>query len=184
MARHRRRRHYGAHHRRRRRFGDPVISMPSFGDAKEYNPLGKTVNSTDVAVGAGIGLAGGGLVMYGLTRFWPTRPTFVSTYAGAIGPIVAGLAAHMLFRKKSASRAQGYLVGAVVVGAVPAIWGAVKPMLPASVHSYFGDPVISMPSYGSFLTRSPQPLAGLLTASAGPALSPSFSSPARRAMGF
>src|SRR3990170_2119742 len=60
--------------RRRRRYGDPVISMPSFGAGAEYNPLNKHVNSTDVLVGAGIGVAGGGLVGYGLKKFWPTAP--------------------------------------------------------------------------------------------------------------
>ena len=167
--------------RHRRRLGDPVISMPSFGDAKEYNPFNKHVNSTDVIIGAGIGLAGGGLVNYGLTRFWPTRPAMIGTYAPAITPIVAGLVAYSFFRKKSKSRAEGYFAGAVAVGLAPTVWGMVKDALPVNVRSYFADPVIAMPSYGGFLTRSPQPLMGLLTASPGPALS---MSPARRAMGL
>ena len=177
MARHRR--------RRRRRYGDPVISMPSFGAGAEYNPLNKHVNSTDIFVGAGIGLAGGGVVMYGVKKFWPTAPAMVMNNLGAISAVGAGLGAHMLFRKKSKSRAEGYLVGAAVVAIVPAIWGVVKPMLPPTVQQYFGDPVIAMPSYGGFLTRSPQPLmgyGGLLTASPGPAMS--SMSPARRAMGL
>ncbi len=176
MARHRR--------RRRRRYGDPVISMPSFGAGAEYNPLNKHINSTDVFVGAGIGVAGGGVVMYGVKKFWPTAPAMVMNNLGALSAVGAGLAAHALFRKKSKSRAEGYLVGAAVIAIVPAIWGAVKPMLPPTVQQYFGDPVIAMPSYsgyGGFLTRSPQPLAGLLTASPGPALAVS---PARRAMGL
>ena len=180
MARHRRR-HYGAHHRRRRRYGDPVISMPSFGDAKEYNPFNKHVNSTDVIIGAGIGLAGGGLVNYGLMKFWPTRPAVIGTYAPAITPILAGLVAYSFFRKKSKSRAEGYFAGAVAVGIAPTVWGMVKSALPASVSTYFADPVIAMPSYGGFLTRSPGPMAGLLTASPGPAMA---MSPARRAMGL
>ena len=180
MARHRRR-HHG---RRRRRFGDPVISMPSFGDAREYNPFNKHVNSTDVIIGAGIGLAGGGLVNYGLNRFWPTRPAFIGTYAPALTPIAAGLIAYSFFRKKSKSRAEGYFAGAVAVGVAPTVWGMVKSALPPTAAQYFADPVIAMPSYGGFLTRSPQPLAGyggLLTASPGPALA---MSPARRAMGL
>lgn len=172
------------HRRRRRRYGDPVISMPSFGAGAEYNPLNKHVNSTDVIVGSVIGMAGGGLVMYGIRKFWATAPAFVMTNSGAISSVAAGLAAHALFRKKSKSRAEGYLVGAVIAGVVPAVYGAVKSALPATVTQYFGDPVIAMPSYsgyGSFLTRSPQPLAGLLTASPGPALAVS---PARRAMRY
>ena len=177
MARHRR--------RRSRRYGDPVISMPSFGAGAEYNPLNKHVNSTDVLVGAGIGVAGGGLVGYGLKKFWPTAPAFVVGNLGAISAVGAGLAAHMLFRKKSKSRAEGYLVGAVTVAIIPAIWTNVKPMLPPTIQAYFADPVIAMPSYSGFLTRSPQPLMGyrgLLTASPGPAMS--SMSPARRAMGL
>lgn len=179
MARHRRR-HRG--HRRHRRFGDPVISMPSFGDAKEYNPLGKTVNSTDVIVGTAIGLAGGGLVMYGIRRFWTSPPAILTTYAGPISSIIAGIGVHMLFRKKSPSRAQGYLVGAVAVGVVPVLYSMVKSALPATVTQYFGDPVIAMPGFGSFLTASPGGYAGLLTASPGPVMG--SRSPARRAMGF
>jgi hypothetical protein len=106
MARHRR-------SRRRRRFGDPVLSMPTFGDIKEYNPFGKTVNATDVAVGAFIGLGGGGLVNYGLRKVWPTAPIPMQ-YVGAVTAIGAGAAAYTLFRKKSRGRAQGYLVNSPV----------------------------------------------------------------------
>lgn len=176
MARHRRR------HHRRRRYGDPVISMPSFGSIRDFNPLGKHVNSTDVLIGAGIGLAGGGLVMYGIRTYWPTAPAFIQQYSGPISALAAGAAAYTLFHKKSRSRAQGYLAGAAAIGVAPFVWGMVKSALPASVSTYFGDPVIAMPSYGSFLTRSPGPLAGLLTASPGPVLA--VRSPARRAMGF
>jgi hypothetical protein len=159
--------------------------MPSFGAGAEYNPLNKHVNSTDVMIGAGIGVAGGGVVMYAVKKFWPTAPSFVMGNLGAISIVGAGLAAHMLFRKKSKSRAEGYLVGAATVAIIPALWTNVKPMLPATVQQYFGDPVIAMPSYGGFLTRSPQPLMGyrgLLTASPGPAMS--SMSPARRAIGL
>jgi hypothetical protein len=155
--------------------------MPSFGDAKEYNPLGKSVNSTDVFVGVGVGLAGGGLVMYAQRQFWPTAPDFVTQYAGPLSSIAAGLAAYSLFRQKSRARAQGYLVGAVAVGVIPFLYQLVKSQLPSSVTQYFGDPVIAMPSFGSLITRSPGPLAGLLTASPQPAMG---ISPARRALGF
>ena len=157
--------------------------MPSFGSLKDFNPIGKSVNSTDVLIGAGIGLAGGGLIMYGVRRFWPTAPAVVVTYSGPLSAVAAGAAAYSLFRKKSKGRALGYFAGAVAVGVVPVIYGMVKSALPTSVTQYFGDPVIAMPSFGSFLTRSPGPLAGLLTASAGPVLA-SARGPARRAMGF
>ena len=196
MARRRRRYHgFGRHrgHRRHRRFGDPVISMPKVGDPGDLSPFGKTINSTDVMVGAGIGLAGGGLVMYGIRNFWPTAPAIITQYGGALSAVAAGFGAYTLFRRKSKPRAQGYLAGAVAVGVVPAVWGAVKAALPSSARQYFGDPVISMPSFRGLLTRSPGPMAGLLTSSPGPmagllTASPgpglAVSSPARRAMGF
>jgi hypothetical protein len=149
---------------------------------RDLNPLGHTVRSTDVLIGAGIGLAGGGLVMYGIRTYWPTAPAFVTQYGGPLSAIAAGFGAYTLFRKKSAARAQGYFAGAVAIGVVPAVWQMVKGALPASVQSYFGDPVIAMPSYRGLLTASPGPLAGLLTASPGPALA--VSPPARRAMGL
>lgn len=171
-----------AKHRRRRRFGDPVISMPSFGDAKEYNPLGKTVNSTDVAIGAGVGLAGGGLLMYAQRTYWPTAPAAVSQYAGPLSAIGAGLIAHALYRKKSASRAQGYLVGAAIVGVVPLLYGMVKGALPANVQSYFGDPVIAIPRLSGLVVRSPR-LQGMIVRT--PVQAPvAISSMARRAVGM
>jgi hypothetical protein len=155
--------------------------MPSFGSLKDLNPLGKTVRSTDVLIGAGIGLAGGGLVMYGVRNYWPTAPAFVQQYSGPLSAIAAGVGAYALFQKRSKSRALGYFAGAVAIGVVPALYTAAKSALPPSVTQYFGDPVISMPSFGSMLTRSPGPLAGLLTASPGPLMP---MGPARRAMGY
>lgn len=160
-----------ARYRRRRlgRYGDPVISMPTFGNIKEYNPFGKSVNSTDVAIGAFIGLGGGGLVNYGIRKVWPTAP-IPPQYTGAITAFGAGAIAYSLFRKKSYARAQGYLAGAVIAGAVPLLWGMVKGALPAEVSSYFGDPVIAMPSFGSLISRvPPSQLRGLITRLPAPA---------------
>jgi hypothetical protein len=159
-----------------------VISLPTFGNAKEYNPLGKTVNSTDVAIGAGIGLAGGGLLMYAQRQFWPTAPAIVSQYAGPLSAIGAGLAAHAFYRKKSASRAQGYLVGAAVVGVVPLLYGMVKSALPANMQSYFGDPVVALPSFRGMIVKSPRAFNGLITRV--PRVPMALPSPARRAMGM
>lgn len=156
--------------------------MPSFGSLRDLNPIGKTVNSTDVMVGAAIGLAGGGLVMYGVRRFWPNPPAVVTRFSGPLSAFAAGVAAYSLTRRKSPGRAKGYLAGAVAIGAIPVVYATVKAALPTSVTQYFGDPVIAMPSFGSFLTRSPGPYAGLLTASPGPVLA--SRGPARRAMGF
>jgi len=179
MARHRKRTRS-----RRRRFGDPVLSMPTFGGIKEYNPFGKTVNATDVAVGAFIGLAGGGVVNYGLKKVWPTAPIPMQ-YVGAVTAFGAGVAAYSLFRKKSRGRAQGYLAGAVIAGAVPLVWGMVKGALPPSITTYFGDPVLSMPSYRGLLVNSPvAPRLGGLLVSAPAAAMATAPSASRRAMRY
>lgn len=170
------------HRRRRRRFGDPVISMPSFGKLSDLNPLGKHVNSTDVLAGAAVGLAGGGLVMYGVRRFWPTAPAFVMQYSGPLSAVTAGGIAYAFLRRKSPNRALGVFAGAVAIGVIPVLYSTVKSSLPASVSQYFGDPVISMPSFGSLITRAPGPYGGLLTASPGPVIG--APGPARRALGF
>ncbi len=179
MARHRKR-----HHRRARRFGDPVLSMPTFGDIKEYNPFGKTVNATDVAIGAFIGLGGGGLVNYGLKKAWPTNP-IPPKYVGVVTALGAGALAYTLFRKKSRGRAQGYLAGAVIAGAVPLVWGMVKGALPASVTTYFGDPVLSLPSYNGLLVNSPvaSRYGGLLVNSPAAAMATAVS-PTRRMLRY
>jgi hypothetical protein len=156
--------------------------MPAFGALKDFNPLGKTVRSTDVMVGAAIGLAGGGLVMYGVRRFWPNPPAFVNQYSGPLSAIAAGAAAYTLLRRKSPGRATGVFAGAVAIGVVPVVYQMVKGALPRSVTQYFGDPVIATTRYGGLLTRSPGPYAGLLTASPGPVMG--SVSPARRALGY
>jgi hypothetical protein len=115
--------------RRRRHYGD-LVSFPAVGSLKDYNPLGRSVNSTDVLVGAGIGMAGGVLVRKGINfaidklNMSPTSPftNFLNDYSSPIATFLAGAAAAMVFRKKSAARATGYLVGATLAAAVPLGW--------------------------------------------------------------
>ena len=158
--------------------------MPSFGDAKDLNPLGKTVNSTDVLIGAAVGLVGGGLVNYGIRTYWTGAPAMVQQYAPVLTPVAAGFGAYAFLRRKSKARAQGILAGAVAIGVIPYLWGQiVKPALPASVTQYFGDPVVSMPGFGGLLTRSPGGYHGLLTASPGGGAFAALPA-ARRALGY
>jgi len=157
------------HHRRRHRYGDPLVSMPSFGDLKNLNPLGKSVNSTDVLLGAGIGVVGGAAVKYvtNMAIAPASQPTFLQTYMGPISSIGAGIAAFLLLKKKSSQKATGVLTGAILAGVVPAVFAQLKASMPAYFSGY-GDPLVRMPSYNGLLTASPTPYAGLLTASPTP----------------
>jgi hypothetical protein len=73
----------------------------------------------------------------------------------------------------------------VIAGAVPLIWGMVKGALPTSVSTYFGDPVLSMPSYRGLLVNSPvAPRLGGLLVNAPAAAMATAPSASRRAMRF
>lgn len=126
-------------HRRRSHFGG-YITVPSFGSIKEYSPLGKSVNSTDVLVGAGVGLVGGAFVKMGISKLDVATggkvPGFVKTYVGPISSFVAGVAAYMVQRKKNRNRATGHLVGAALVAASPIVWETLKKAAPNFFNDY------------------------------------------------
>lgn len=116
--------------RRKRSVFGSLVSFPSVGGITEYNPLGKQVNSTDLFVGAAIGMAGGVMVKKGLyfaidkLNMSPTNPVvnFVDQYSGPISSILAGVAAYMVQRKTNKGRATGHLIGAALVGVAPIGW--------------------------------------------------------------
>lgn len=119
--------------RRSRRFGD-YVSVPlglgkfKLPGLKNLNPLGKAVNSTDVLVGAFVGLAGGVLLSKAVVKFWPTAPTFVQQYLGPITTVGAGALALAVLKNKH--RATGYFAGAALIGLAPLAWAKVAPMVP------------------------------------------------------
>lgn len=126
MARHKRRRH--------RRFGDYVSVPLGFGkmklpSLKALNPLGKHVASTDVLVGAFVGLAGGAGLRWAVNRFWPTAPAFLQKYLVPISVVGAGAATMLVLKNKS--KAQGYFTGAALAGLVPLGWGLITTQFPA-----------------------------------------------------
>ena len=154
MARHRKRRHRG--------FGD-YVSVPSLGGlVKDVNPFGKSVKSTDVFVGAGLGLALGAGVKYALNRFLADKlPAVVMSYAGPISTFLGGVALYFFEQKKNRGRAQGHLIGATLAAATPIYWnllGSYGPKM-ADGTPFFSDYV--MTSYG--LLSADQPF-GILTA--------------------
>lgn len=119
--------------RRSRRYGGYVsvplglgkFKLPSL---KTLNPLGRAVNSTDVLIGAFVGLAGGVLIQKAIVRFWPTAPAFVQNYMGPISTVGAGALALTVLKNKH--KATGYFAGAALIGLAPLVWGKVAPMVP------------------------------------------------------
>lgn len=174
MARHRRRRH--------RRYGSYV----SVGDLKALNPLGKHVGSTDLFVGAGLGLALGAAIKLGLNKLNLSLkksdgtggiPASVLAYAGPISTFLAGLGLYFVQKKllkKSgkilgihygAGAAQGHLVGATLAALAPVYWttlGKYGPKLKDGTP-FFSDYV--MTPYGMLSADQPY---GLLTSDASP----------------
>lgn len=130
------------HHRRRRHsgFGD-YVSLPSFGGlVKDINPLGKSLKSTDVLLGAALGMAGGSLVKMGISKLDLATsgkvPAVVKTYVGPISTFLAGLALYVVQRKKNPSRAQGHLFGATVAALSPLYWEGLKSVAPTFFNDY------------------------------------------------
>jgi hypothetical protein len=161
MARHRRR-------RRHRRFGSYVTT--SLGSLKQFNPMGRTVRSTDVLVGAGLGVAASTFVKMGIEKvnemLGGKIPLFVMQQAGPLSTFLAGVLLY-LGQKKSA-RGTGHFVGASAVAASAVFWGLLKQYGPTKSD---GTPMFSdyvrVPSLGLLTAdaggRSPF---GLLTADA------------------
>lgn len=123
--------------RRRRRYGG-LVSLPSLGGltsaAKDYSPLNRSVNSTDVLVGAGVGIVGGALVKIGLEKLDEAiggkLPNVVKQYAGPLSAFIAGGVAYYLQRKSKKARGTGHLVGAAVAAILPVAQGLATQFLP------------------------------------------------------
>lgn len=130
------------HHRRRRHsgFGD-YVSIPSLGGfVKDVNPLGKSLKSTDVLIGAALGMAGGSLVKMGISKLDVATegkvPALVKTYVGPISTFLAGLVLYVAQRKKNPGRAQGHLFGATVAALSPLYWEGLKSVAPTFFNDY------------------------------------------------
>lgn len=130
------------HHRRRRHsgFGD-YVSIPSLGGfVKDVNPLGKSLRSTDVLLGAALGMAGGSLVKMGISKIDVATdgkvPAFVKSYVGPISTFLAGLVLYVVQRKKNSARAQGHLFGATIAALSPLYWEGLKTVAPTFFNDY------------------------------------------------
>lgn len=123
--------------------------------------LNKSVNSTDVLAGMGIGVLGSGVVKWGIRSLGlqDKLPVLVQNWMPLLGSSAAGVAAYML--QGRSQRAYGHLVGAVAAGAAAQAWGLLKSQYP----EYFGD-VVALRFQGyarngmGVLVRSPTPRVG------------------------
>lgn len=154
------------HRRRHRGFGD-YVSIPSLnGLVKDVNPLGKSLRSTDVLVGAALGMAGGAFVKMGISKLDVAVdgkvPAFVKTYVGPISTFLAGLALYVVQRKKSAARAQGHLFGATLAALSPIYWETLKGVAP----TYFND-YVTVSQFGVLTADQSMNGFGVLTADSG-----------------
>ncbi len=149
--------HKSKHHRRHsseRSFGE-LVTVPSFGDLKTLNPIGQSVDSTDMLLGAGIGIVAGAAVKIGIgkvnTMSGGKVPTFFTgQYASAISTVLGGGAVALLLAKKAPKRAAGIFVGAVAAALVPVANGLLATQFP----TYFSD-YVSMPNFG-VIVNTPQ----------------------------
>lgn len=167
MARRKRRRHS------RRSYGS-LVSMPSLGGIKEYNPLGKTVRSTDVAVGALVGMIGGMGVKYALAKLHTTLlkadgsgglPKPILDYMGPISTFGAGVLAYAFQRKRNKLRGTGHLVGATLAAAVPVGWQLVRAQFP-TMADYVSMELGGLGGYG-YLVENPVSISGLIVDNPG-----------------
>jgi hypothetical protein len=144
MARHRKRR------RRSKGFGD-YVSVPSFGAIKDYNPLGKHVSSTDVLVGAALGMAGGSFIKMGVGALDVSTggkvPALVKSYIGPISTFLAGVLLYMFQRKSKRARGEGHFIGATLAALAPVYWSTLTQIAP----QFFSDYVTVSP-YGVLTT--------------------------------
>ncbi len=92
-----------------------------------------SAKALDVGLGAGIGLAGIGLIKFALLKLWPATtpiPTWVRKVAPAVRAIAAGFIAYLAQTKgpkslRSESRAMGHFLGAATAGVAMSVWPVV-----------------------------------------------------------
>jgi hypothetical protein len=135
--------------RHRRGFGD-LVSVPSLSGLKvpklrDLNPLGKSVNSTDLVFGAAVAMGGGVLVKMGLNKLNEVIggkfPAFILNYIGPISTLLAGIVAGQILQK--GRKFNAYYTGAVLAAGVPFAWQTLRDFAPA----YFSD-YVSIPGMG------------------------------------
>lgn len=130
-----------------------VVSFPDLGD---YGIMNYEVNSTDVIVGAGIGLLGVGAAKMinaklltdaaGISKL----PGFLVPMMPLLGGLLGGTAAFMFQKNSNPNRGKGHMVGAIGAGAAVTAMDYLRTS--ESTKEYFAD-VVSLP-FG-VITRDP-----------------------------
>ena len=140
------------HHRRHYRGLGAMVQIPGLGF------LGKSVSTTDVLVGAVIGM-GGTLLLKGLGNkmFAGKLPDIVLQGSPLIGGALAGGAAYMLEKGKNKARANGHLAGALFAGAAIQAWDFAKTQWPEGL----GDVVsLKLQGYRGLFVNEQTPRVG------------------------
>src|SRR5258706_4175172 len=132
MARRRRRSH--------RRYGS-MVKIHGLG------VLNKSVNTTDVLVGAAVGLGGTLLLKgFGNKMLAGTAPDWLLKGSPMVGGALAGGAMYFLGKKKNMAKANGHLFGALAAGASVQAWDVLKTSFPEGL----GDVVsLKLGRYGN-----------------------------------
>lgn len=137
----RRRRHY-------RGMGS-LVRFPGLGSLTSAVP--RSVNTTDVVVGVGVGMAGAALLKIGAEKMNIALPAFVSASPLA-GAAATGLLMYALGKRKNRARAASHAVGAALGGLI--VWGYGQ--LQASGLPGFSD-LRTMPGgYGAPIFNNPR----------------------------
>lgn len=126
--------------RRRRRNYREYVAIPGLG---ELPFMGKSVNSTDVLIGAGAGVIGSGAVKFALSKI----PFQIPAALAPIMPVLtsAAVGAALYYGQKKSSKGVAHFTGAVAAGTAIALMDFAKAQAP----QYFGDVVsLKLGNYG------------------------------------
>lgn len=118
-----------------------MVQIPGLGS------LNKSVNTTDVLIGAAIGL-GGTLALkgFGNKLLAGKVPDFILKGSPLVGGIISGGAAYYLSAKKNKAKANAHLFGALIAGASVQAWDVLKTSFPEGL----GDVVsLKLGRYGN-----------------------------------
>lgn len=109
--------------------------------------LNKSVNSTDVLVGAGVGILGALAARYAYNKLDPATlaklPSFLPKAMPLLGAVAAGGLAYALQRKRNPSRALSHLIGAAAGGVALTAWEQIRAWKDSKGNQPFAD-IVSM----------------------------------------
>ncbi|MDP3938024.1 MAG: hypothetical protein Q8R92_07790, partial [Deltaproteobacteria bacterium] len=90
----------------------PEHAVSVLPDLGEYGVMNYEVNSTDVLLGVGIGLAGVGLSQLAASKLALDLPDIVKSAFPLVGGAIGGLAAFLLQKNSNPNRGKGHMIGA------------------------------------------------------------------------